>query len=85
MLRWLIPFLLISLLEFYSFQAVKTVVKSKWVLGIYLLISLAVVLYIVYFFLHPQPPFVKKIKQTSFLDNLIQYLLIIFSESLKSL
>ena len=51
MLRWLIPLLLISLLEFYSFQAVKTVVKSKWVLGFYLLVSLAVIVYITYFFL----------------------------------
>ncbi|NHN27453.1 metallophosphoesterase [Flavobacterium jejuense] len=51
MLRWLIPLLLISLLEFYSFQAVKTVVKSKWVLGIYLLVSVGVIVYITYFFL----------------------------------
>ena len=51
MLRWLIPLLLISLLEFYSFQAVKTVIKSKWVLGIYLLLSLSVIVYITYFFL----------------------------------
>lgn len=52
MLRWLIPLLLISLLEFYSFQAIKTVVKSKWILGIYILISLAVIIYISYFFLN---------------------------------
>ena len=50
MLRWLIPILLISLLEFYSFQAVKTVVKSKWILAIYLLLSFVVILYITYFF-----------------------------------
>lgn len=51
MLRWLIPLLLILLLEFYSFQAIRTVVKSKWILGVYLLISLAIIVYISYFFL----------------------------------
>lgn len=51
MLRWLIPLLLISLLEFYSFQAVKTVVKSKSILGVYLLVSLVVIVYITYFFI----------------------------------
>ena len=52
MLRWLIPLLLILLLEFYSFQAFKAVFKSKWILGIYVLISVVVLVYISYFFLN---------------------------------
>lgn len=49
MLRWLIPLFIIGLIEFYSFQAFKTVTKSKLFLGIYLMVSLIVVLYVSYF------------------------------------
>lgn len=51
MLRWLLPLLLILLLEFYSFQAFKTVFKSKWILGTYVLLSISIIVYIAYFFL----------------------------------
>lgn len=49
MLRWLIPLFIIVLIEFYSFQAFKTVTKSKLFLGIYLMVSLIVILYVSYF------------------------------------
>jgi uncharacterized protein len=48
-MRWLIPLLLLSIVEIYSFQVVKTVTKSKVFLWIYVLISLAVLTYIIYF------------------------------------
>ncbi|WP_159778292.1 metallophosphoesterase [Flavobacterium sp. 9AF] len=51
MFRWLIPLLLLFLLEFYSFQAIKNVVKSKWLLGLYILISISIIVYITYFFI----------------------------------
>ncbi|MFD2892523.1 metallophosphoesterase [Flavobacterium chuncheonense] len=48
-MRWIIPIILVLLVELYSFQAVKTVFKSKWVLGIYVLVSLAIITYIALF------------------------------------
>lgn len=49
MLRWLMPLLIILIIEFYSYQAVKTIIKSKWIIGAYLLISLIVIAYISFF------------------------------------
>ena len=49
MLRGLIPLLLILMIEIYSFQAVKTIVKSKWIIGIYVLVSLLIIAYITFF------------------------------------
>ena len=49
MLRGLIPLLLILMIEIYSFQAVKTIVKSKWVIGIYVLVSLCIIGYVTFF------------------------------------
>ncbi|WP_338409312.1 metallophosphoesterase [uncultured Flavobacterium sp.] len=50
MLRGLIPLICIVLIEFYSFQAIRTVSKSKIVLFLYLLVTLVTVVYIVYNF-----------------------------------
>lgn len=49
MLRWLIPLLIISIIEFYSFQAFKTVFRSKWILGLYVIVSLITLVYLFYF------------------------------------
>ena len=49
MLRWLIPLLIISIIEFYSFQAFKTVFRSKWILGVYVIVSLIAIIYLFYF------------------------------------
>lgn len=51
MLRWLIPLLIIAVVEFYSYQAIRTVSKSKIVLAIYIILTLITVIYIVYNFL----------------------------------
>lgn len=51
MLRWIIPLLIISIIEFYSFQAFKTVFRSKWVIGLYVIISLVVIVYLIHFFI----------------------------------
>ena len=48
-MRWLIPLLLLSIVEIYSFQVVKTVTKTKLFLWIYVFVSLAILSYIIYF------------------------------------
>lgn len=50
MLRWIFFFLFVALVEFYAFQALKTITKTKWILVSYQIISLLAVLYIVYQF-----------------------------------
>ena len=50
MLRWLIPLLIIAVIEFYSFQALRTVSKSKTVLLLYVVITILVVSYLIYQF-----------------------------------
>ena len=50
MLRWLIPLLIIAVIEFYSFQAIRTVSKSKTVLLLYVVITILVVSYLIYQF-----------------------------------
>jgi len=60
-LRFLILFLIIFLVEFYAFQALRTVVKSKLFLNIYLIISVLTIAYIIYSF----SQFDRKIGQTS--------------------
>ncbi|MFC4739309.1 metallophosphoesterase [Flavobacterium ponti] len=51
MLRWIIPLIVIAVVEFYSFQAIRTVSKSKIVLAVYILATLITIIYIVYNFL----------------------------------
>ena len=48
--RWIILFILFALIELYAFQAIKTVVKTRWILLGYTLISIAIVLFIFYQF-----------------------------------
>lgn len=50
MLRWLIPLIIIAVIEFYSFQAIRTVTKSKFILILYVVITVLVVSYLVYQF-----------------------------------
>lgn len=50
MLRWIIPILLFGLIEYYSFQTIKTVTRSKWLLAIYAITSLVFIAYLFYFF-----------------------------------
>lgn len=47
-LRFIILFLLIGLVELYAFQAIKTVTKSKLILVTYIIVSVAVILFIIY-------------------------------------
>ncbi len=48
MLRWLLPLLLLSIVEIYSFQAIKTITRSKLILAIYVVFSLLVLAYLFY-------------------------------------
>ena len=47
-MRWIIFILFVILVETYAFQAVKTVVKTKWILLAYQLVSLCIIVYIIY-------------------------------------
>lgn len=60
-IRWVILFVLIAILEIYSFQAIKTVTKIKWVQITYIIVSIVVVVFIFYQF----TKFDRKIGQTS--------------------
>lgn len=51
MLRWIIPILLFGLVEYYSFQTIKTVTRSKWILAIYVITSMVFIVYLLYFFM----------------------------------
>ena len=60
-LRFLILFLIIFLVEFYAYQALITTVKSKLFLNIYLTISVLTIAYIIYSF----SQFDRRVGQTS--------------------
>lgn len=49
-LRWLIVIATFAIIEFYSFQAFKTITKVKWILTAYQLLSLVVIVFIAYQF-----------------------------------
>ncbi|AWM13955.1 phosphoesterase [Flavobacterium sediminis] len=51
MYRVIIPILLFLFVEIYSFQAVKTIARSKWILAAYLVVSVSFLLYLIYYFL----------------------------------
>ena len=51
-MKGLIPLIILLIVEFYSFQAIKTITKNKWVLGVYLVLSLITMLFIVYSFMN---------------------------------
>ena len=42
MVRWLIFFGIVVLIDFYAFQSVKTLTKSRWIQGLYWVISLGI-------------------------------------------
>ena len=48
MLRWLFFIIFIAFIEIYAFQAFKTTIKTKWILVVYQIISLAILVYIVW-------------------------------------
>jgi uncharacterized protein len=48
--RWLLLFLIISIIEIYAFQAVKTFTKIRWVLLGYIVFSVIAILFIAYQF-----------------------------------
>ena len=50
MFRWIFLIILILIVEVYSFQAIKTITKSKPVLLVYLVISVSAILFIIYQF-----------------------------------
>jgi len=46
--RLIILFVIIAIVELYSFQVIKTVTKSKWILIVYAVISIAAIVFITY-------------------------------------
>lgn len=50
MIRWILFFVFVALIEIYAFQTVKTVFRVRWVQYAYIAISLFILLYIVYQF-----------------------------------
>lgn len=50
MLRWLLPILIFGVIEYYSFQTIKTATRSKWLLVFYIISSVLFVAYLFYFF-----------------------------------
>ena len=48
--RWIILFIIIAIIEIYAFQAVKTVIKTRWILMCYCIISIVTVLFVFYQF-----------------------------------
>jgi predicted MPP superfamily phosphohydrolase len=50
MIRWIIFILVLLFIEFYAFQAFRTLVKTRWILVSYQIISLVIVGFILYSF-----------------------------------
>lgn len=50
MFRWLFLFVIIALVEIYAFQAFKTLIKTRWILIGYEILSAAVVIYLIWSF-----------------------------------
>ncbi len=48
MFRWIFLIIVISIIEIYAFQSVKTFTKTRWVLWTYILISSSAILFIAY-------------------------------------
>ncbi len=49
--RFIIVFIILGIVELYAFQAIKTVTKSKWILLVYLVVSVAAIVFIAYEFM----------------------------------
>src|SRR5690242_18656370 len=50
MIRWILFFVFVALIEIYAFQTVKTVFKVRWVQYAYIVVSVFIFFYIVYQF-----------------------------------
>lgn len=50
MIRWILFILVLLLIEFYAFQAFRTLIKTRWMLASYQIVSLLIVLFILYSF-----------------------------------
>ncbi len=50
MIRWILFFVFVALVEIYAFQTVKTVAKVRWMQYAYIAVSLLIIIYIVYQF-----------------------------------
>ncbi len=72
--RWLLLFIIISIIEIYAFQAVKTFTKIRWVLITYILVTFLTALFIVYQF----SKFDRSIGQTPMTMLTIGVLLLVF-------
>ena len=72
-IRWIILFIIIAIIEIYSFQAIKTVIKIKWIQISYLLLSISAVVFIFYEFTN----FDRKVGQTSMTMVTIGLLLLV--------
>lgn len=53
MLRWIIFILVFAVIDFYSFQAIRTITKDKWVYVVHFAVSVLVVGNFIYQFLQP--------------------------------
>jgi predicted MPP superfamily phosphohydrolase len=49
-LRWLIVIVIVAIIEFYAFQALKTITKVKLILTVYQLLSIGLIIFIAYQF-----------------------------------
>ena len=49
-MRWILPVILYILIEFYAYQAIRTITKNQWVQIGYLAVSLFVLGYVIYIF-----------------------------------
>jgi predicted MPP superfamily phosphohydrolase len=54
-MRWIIPVVIVLLIEVYAFQAFRTVFNFKWSLSIYILVSVVLVAFLIYSFNTPNP------------------------------
>lgn len=50
MIRWILLFVFVAVIEIYAFQAVRTLTKVRWVLWAYQIISFLIIAYIAYSF-----------------------------------
>lgn len=50
MLRWLFLFIIIAFIEIYAFQAFRTLIKTRWILVAYEILSLAIIVYSIWSF-----------------------------------
>jgi len=73
-IRFLVICFILVLIEFYAFQAIKTIIKTKWILQTYQLVSFAFFLYLAYSFLQ----FDRSVGQTQHTLTVMGLLLLIY-------